>query len=125
MRTVFFMIVATYSVLHADDIPVFIKQSSKTKKLSPAKLKESICSELEALLTLSSDLIAFLAEGQRAMISKMHCVIAPEKGEFFSDAKAKELDLYLQELSAMRQELEISKQKVEERFKKLKKDFTS
>lgn len=125
IRTVLLTIVCAYSGIMADNVPVFIKPQKKAKNLSPAKLKESICSELEALLTLSSNLIAFLAEGQRSMVSKMHCVIAPEKGDFFSDAKTKELDLYLQELTTMRQKLETSKQEIERQFKKLSKNFTT
>jgi hypothetical protein len=111
--------------LGAKQLPSFLKPKKVTKIKSPAKLKELIGYELEDMLTLSADLIAFLADGQRNVIKKMHTLFAPEKGDMFSEAKAKQLDIYLQQLKVMHQELERTERSIKKEFANFSKNFNT
>ncbi|MFT6765798.1 MAG: hypothetical protein ACJAZS_000690, partial [Alteromonas naphthalenivorans] len=92
----------------------FLKKQKKVSKKSPAQLKEEIGYELEDVLTLSSDLIASLSNMQKLIVSKMHTLVAPEKSDFFSDAKVKELQDYLDKLEGVHREFK----KIEQNIKK-------
>ena len=92
---------------------------------SPAQLKELIGYELEDVLTLSSDLIASLSKGQKLLVSKMHTLVAPEKEDFFSNVKAKELDSYLKKLQQTHQELKNIEKQIKIEFMSFSKNFTT
>jgi hypothetical protein len=108
----------------ASSIPSFIKGKTVVKKQSPTKLKESIGYEFELLLTLSSDLIAFLAEEQKELVDKMHLLLVQEKNSFFSQAKSKQLSAYLNRLKKLTNELEQMKANMKKDFSAFSKNFT-
>lgn len=106
-------------------MPSFIKKQKKiTTKKSPAQLKEQIGYELEDILTLSSDLIASLSKGQKLVVSKMHTLVSPEKGDFFSNVKAKDLEMYAHHLEQMHQELKDIEQRIKKECTNFSKNFT-
>lgn len=102
----------------------FIKSKKVAKRQSPAQLKEKIGYELEDILTLSSDLIASLSKGQKLIVSKMHTLVAPEQGDFFSNVKAKELEEYLRNLEQMHQELKDIERRIKKECANCSKNFT-
>ena len=104
--------------------PSFIKPKKMSKKKSPAQLKEQIGYELEDILTLSSDLIASLSKGQKLVVSRMHTLIAPEKEDFFSNVKAKDLEMYAHNLEQMHQELKDIEQRIKKECTNFSKNFT-
>ncbi len=104
--------------------PSFIKPKKISKKKSPAQLKEQVGYELEDILTLSSDLIASLTKGQKLVVSKMHTLVAPEKDDFFSKVKAKDLETYAHNLEQMHQELKNIEQRIEKECTNFSKNFT-
>ena len=125
IKKIILILLCGITFLGAKQLPSFLKQKKVTKVKSPAKLKELIGYELEDMLTLSADLIAFLADGQRSVIKKMHTLFAPEKYDMFSEAKAKQLDLYLQQLKVMHQELERTERSIKKEFSNFSKNFNT
>lgn len=123
MKKVSFLILLSTITLLLPQFPTFLKKQKKVFKKSPAQLKEEIGYELEDVLTLSSDLIASLSKVQKCIVSKMHTLFAPEKGDFFSDAKAKELQDYLDKLESMHQECNNIEQQIKKECTKLSKNF--
>lgn len=112
------------TVLFCTKVPSFIKPKKIHKKKSPAQLKEQIGYELEDILTLSSDLIASLSKGQKLIVSKMHTLVAPEKRDFFSNVKAKDLEMYADNLERMHQELKDIEQRIKKECTNFSKNFT-
>lgn len=104
--------------------PSFLKVRKISKKKSPHQLKEQIGYTLEDVLTLSSDLIASLSKGQKQLVSKMHTLVAPEKGDFFSDVSAKDLENYLQNLQQMHHELKVVEQRIKKEHINFSRNFT-
>lgn len=122
--SVIFILFALLCV-QAKQLPSFIREKRTIKTKSPAKLKESIGCELEQVLTLSSRLIASLADGQQMIIVKMHDLIAPEKGDMFANAKIKELENYLHRLQTMHQELTRTEQSIKKELANFSKNFNT
>ena len=124
MKKVFLGLFFFTAALLSVKMPSFIKQKKINKKKSPAQLKEQIGYELERILTLSSDLIASLSKGQKLIVSKMHTLVAPEKEDFFSNVKAKDLEMYVHNLEQMHQELKDIERRIKKECTNFSKNFT-
>lgn len=124
MKRVVLSLFCLVTVLVAKNPLSFIKPKKVIMRQSPAQLKEQIGYKLEDILTLSSDLIASLSKGQKIVVSKMHTLVAPEKGDFLSNIKAKELEKYLHNLEQMHQELKDIEQRIKKECTNCSKNFT-
>ena len=124
MKRVMLSFFCLVTVLVAKKPLSFIKPKKVITRQSPAQLKEQIGYKLEDILTLSSDLVASLSKGQKIVVSKMHTLVAPEKGDFLSNIKAKELEKYLHNLEQMHKELKDIEQRIEEKCTNCSKNFT-
>lgn len=123
-KTMVCFLLFTTTVLLPLNPPSFLATKKISKKKSPNQLKEEIGYKLEDVLTLSADLIASLSKGQKCVISNMHTLVAPEKGDFFSDVTAKELEIYAHHLEQMHQELKRIECSMKKEFTNFSKNFT-
>lgn len=90
-------------------MPSFIMPTKNTRSINA--IKEEIGEYCQSILTNSCDLIAFLSNVQKETITYIQSLLTSEKN-FFSRAKAQELEKYLQELKNLKKELETTQKKI-------------